>query len=102
MYSPIGCEPVFLTFTPDGCLSSPVLRQFEIEPITTISVKTQFAGPDIHLTLMELLKHLQARYFAAFELSDEGGFWESGDEKVLRKQFQRYSLLLDAVQNAMQ
>ncbi len=101
-FSPEECEPLFLTFTPEGILASPVLWQLKIEPITTIATKTQFAGIEAHIAVIKLLKHVQAKYLASFELFDEGGYWESDDEGVLKKQFDRYNFLLDAVCEGLQ
>jgi hypothetical protein len=33
---------------------------------------------------------------------DEGSYWESKNEDMLRRQFDRYNFLLDAVQNVLQ
>lgn len=100
-FSPPECEPVFLTFDNNGILCSPVLWQLKIEPITTISTKTQYAGLQTHVAVIKLLKHIEARYFCEFELIDEGDYWESGDVAVLQKQFDRYNFLLDAVTESL-
>ena len=100
-FSPPECEPLFFTFSKQGELYSPILHQYNIHPATTISVKTQFAGMDAHKAVIKLLKHLKANYFSAFELYDEGGYWESDDENILRQQFARYEFILDAVCDAL-
>ncbi len=100
-FSPPECEPAFLTFHNSEEIASPVLWQLKIEPITTISVKTQFAGMEAHIALLNFLKHLKEKYFSVFEIDDEGGYWESWDEAVLKKQFDRYEFLLDAVTEAL-
>src|SRR5258706_16433411 len=69
-FSPPECEPLFVTFTKDGVLCSPILLQYDIHPATTISVKTQFAGIDAHKAVIKLLRHLKANYFSEFELND--------------------------------
>lgn len=101
-FSPPEGEPVFLTFNNSTELASPVLWQLQLEPIATISTKTQYAGIEAHIAVMKLLKHLQGRYFSHFELMDEGGYWESDDEAVLQKQFDRYTFLLEAVCEVLQ
>ena len=40
-------------------------------------VKTQFAGADIHIKVVELIKEL-GKYFENLEVSDEGEYWETG------------------------
>jgi hypothetical protein len=63
--------------------------------------KTQFAGADTHIALIRLLKYISKKYFSEIKVSDEGGYWETGDETVLRKTFARYSFLLDKVAGAL-
>jgi hypothetical protein len=101
-FSPPECEPLFFTFSKDGALCSPVLLQYDIHPATTISVKTQFAGIDAHKAVIKLLKHLKSKYFSVFDLHDEGGYWESDDENILRRQFGEYEFLLHTVSEALQ
>ena len=84
-FSPRECEPVFLTFNNTVKLASPILWQYKIEPITTIATKTQFAGIETHIAVIKLLKHLKARYFSEFDMSDEGEYWETDDEVLLKK-----------------
>jgi hypothetical protein len=81
VFSPENYEPLFFTFAKDGKLYSPVYLKYNIEPATTISVKTQYAGIDAHIAFIKLLKHLSKKYFSEFDLSDEGKYWETDDEK---------------------
>lgn len=99
--TPPECETLSLVFLPNGELVSRSKLLYNIHPATIISVKTQFAGMDVHMTLVKLLKHLSQRYFAFFELYDEGGYWESMDEVTLAKKIGLYNKMLDAVQAAM-
>ena len=100
-FSPAECEPLYLTFSKDGVLCSPILLQHRIHPSTVISVKTQFAGIDVHIAIIKLLKYLKANYFEKFELDDEGGYWESDDDDILRQQFRNYQLALDTVSDKL-
>lgn len=100
-FSPPECEPLFFTFNKKGILYSPISLQYEIEPADIISTKTQFAGIEVHKVIIKLLKHVQAKYFSEFELTDEGNYWETDDEAVLQKQFDKYNFLMDAVENAL-
>lgn len=104
-FSPHECEPIFLTFLPTGKMCSPVnLMNREIyeqdgsnpELLYTTSTKTQFAGRDTHIAVIKLLHYLRKKFFASFELNDEGKYWETLDEEVLNKQFTRYEVVLDA------
>lgn len=100
-FSPPECEPVFLTFNNTPELACPIKWQFKIEPVNFISTKTQFAGIEVHIALLKFLKHLADKYFAVFEMDDEGGYWNTWDEAVLKKQFDRYNFLLDAMAEAL-
>lgn len=109
-FAPKGSEPVCLTFNPDGRLLSPVNIvvkdiydgvRLEKDLIFTTSTNTQYAGPDAHIAIIKLLKHISAKYLKEFKLSDEGNYWETGDEKVLLDQFRKYNAALDIVCEAI-
>jgi hypothetical protein len=102
-----NCVPIFLTFLPDGRLCSPLdLMDQEIYPDEsisyTISSKTQFAGFESHLTLMKIFYYLRTRYFVDLKIIDEGMYWETKDEKVLQRQFERYDLAMEIIEAALQ
>jgi len=46
-------------------------------------VKTQFLSPDVHIWIIGLLKYIKRRYISNLEVSDEGGYWETGDRDAL-------------------
>ena len=100
-FSPPECEPVFLTFTNSTELACPIRWQYKIEPVNVISTKTQYAGMDVHIALLKLLKYLKEKYFAVFDLDDEGGYWGKWDEAILQRQFDRYNFLVNAVADAL-
>lgn len=110
IFSPPGSEPVVLTCLPSGRLCSPFnlvnkemygTNGLDADLIYTSSTKTQYAGADTHQALVNLLRYLKEKYFSAFELEDEGMYWETGDRGVLLSQFARYDYLLDTVTNAL-
>ena len=68
----------------------------------TTTAKTQYAGPDAHIAILKLLKHISAKYLESFTLSDEGSYWETGDEKILYAQFKKYEKALNFVQKSLQ
>jgi hypothetical protein len=60
----------------------------EREYIYKLHSKSQFAGPHLHKTVIELFRHLNKRaYFAAFELYDESAYWETKDEVLMQQNF---------------
>ncbi len=49
-------------------------------------VKTQFAPPDVHISIIKLLKYLKKRYIPDLKVVDEGEYWETEDrEHLIRK-----------------
>lgn len=101
VFSPERCEPLFFTFNKDGQLVSPIMIEYKIEPATTITTKTQFAGMDTHIALIKLLRYLSEKYFSYFHLFDEGNYWETNDKKILQRQFRNYNMIMDSVADAL-
>lgn len=65
--------------------------QPEREYIYMLSVKTQYAGVELHMFIIQLFRYLNNKYFADFKLSDEGQYWETNDETLLKTTFKRYT-----------
>lgn len=110
-FAPKGSEPIFLTFNSEGRMLSPVNimvkdiyggDQLDKDLIFTTSTKTQYAGPDAHIAIIKLLKHISSKYLEDFRLSDEGYFWETSDEKVLLDQFKNYNTAIDIFCEALE
>ena len=110
-FAPEECEPLFLTFTPEGRLLSPIshitremLVEHGLDPelIYTISTKTQYAGIDAHVALIRLFRYLSKKYFSHFEMNDEGGYWETNDLNVLKNQFAAYERAIQTFVDALQ
>lgn len=104
-FTPPNCETVSISFLSNGKMSSAVnLKIFdkandepEREYLYILSVKTQFAGVEVHKFIIHLMRHLEKKYFQNFKLFDEGKYWETGDEKLLRQIFTCYTDLLQSV-----
>ncbi len=109
-FTPPECETIYLCFLSNGRMSSaPNLKFFGNSTdedykkyLYMLSVKTQFAGSDVHKLIIHLLKYLNKKYFTEFEVIDEGNFWETEDEKLLEETFERYTDLLDSVGSALE
>lgn len=105
-FSPPECEPVILTFLPDGQLVS-WIKLIHYDPLTNDlgiewnHTKTQYAGPETHMAVLKLLHHLREKYFSSFELNDEGEYWDSWDEARLRERFGQYQYLLNKIAEAL-
>jgi hypothetical protein len=48
-----------------------------------VPMKTQFSGPDTHVWVAGLLKYLKKRYISNLEVSDESGYWDTGNRRKL-------------------
>ncbi len=53
-----------------------------------VSVKTQFASPEVHAWIVGLLKYVKKRYISDLQVSDEGQYWETGDIRILRERME--------------
>jgi hypothetical protein len=84
-----GAESLSFFFDREGNLRSPmtmvsILDGTEDPHEAWISVKTQFASPEVHVWIVGLLKYLKKRYIPDLQVSDEGEYWETGDIRILR------------------
>lgn len=102
-FTPPECEPVSIEFLSNKRMSSSInLKLFgnsENEDyqkyLFQVSVKTQYAGPAIHMVVVNIFRYLRTKYFLNFQMFDEGKYWETGDENVLKDLFARYNKLLE-------
>jgi len=67
----------------------------------SLFTKTQFAGKQVHMLIVDLFRHISKKYISYFRMIDEGNYWESRDEAVLESQFNRYNYLLDMFGDAL-
>lgn len=109
-FTPPDCETVSLCFLSNGRMSCSSLLKFygnstdktSQEYLYMVSVKTQFAGWQTHLFIVELLKYLSKKYFSELNFDDEGHYWETNEEEILKQNFNRYNKLLDNVSTAFE
>ena len=109
-FTPPGCESVFICFLSNGKISGPVqLELYGTTEIVTekkylyiISVKTQFAGAEVHMVVVHLFRYLSQKYFSRFNMSDEGNYWETSDENILKDNFRKYAALLSSFCTAIE
>lgn len=66
-----------------------------------VSVKTQFASPDLHVWMIGLLKYLKKRYISNLQVSDEGEYWETGDIRILTEKMNLIGGKLDFISNRL-
>lgn len=110
-FTPPKCETVSICFLSNYRMSNNVLLKFyghaenqsQKDYLYMLSVKTQFAGPTIHKTIVELIRYLSKKnYFSEFDLVDEGEYWETGDEKLLEQKFKENGDLIDGFSLAVE
>jgi hypothetical protein len=103
-FSPLNCETIFISFLSNGRMSSPAHLSFfgkdkvrqESPMLYMLSVKTQYAGVELHQFIIQLFRYLSKKYFADFKLTDEGKYWETNDEAVLKASFKKYTELISS------
>jgi len=109
-FTPPECETVSLCFLSNKRMSSSAHLKFfgktndkpEQKYLYMLSVKTQFAGEEIHKFIIELFRYLKKKeYFENLEILDEGKYWETGDENLLHDIFKQYVDLLDSFSMAI-
>lgn len=108
-FTPPKCETIHLCFLSNGRMSSPSHLEFyghsknekELQPLYMLSSKTQFAGIEIHKLVIHLFKYLSEKYLENFQLYDEGNYWETRDDKLLKNTFDRYTNLLESFESSL-
>lgn len=91
------CEAVPLLFDSSGNLRS-IFSFFDPDSAQegdTIAVKTQFAVPEAHVQIVELLRELKQRFMADLEVLDEGQYWETKDLALLKKKMAMLQMQID-------
>ena len=94
------CEGVSFFFDRDGNLIAPLTMAISgsvKDELPWAAVKTQFAPLEIHITIIKLFRYLKKKYFEIFEVSDEGSYWETGDDVLLRKKMDFLAGKINAV-----
>ena len=64
-------------------------------------IKTQFAPPEVHVTVIKLLQYIKKKYMPDLEVVDEGDYWETGDEKLLAGKLKFLGDKIDAFGKAL-
>lgn len=62
-----------------------------------VSVKTQFASPELHVWIIGLLKYVKRRYVSDLQVSDEGQYWETGDIRILREKMNLIGVKIEQI-----
>lgn len=103
-FTPPGCEPIPICFLSNGRMSfitnlqlwGKAEKQEEREYLYKLSVKTQYAGVEIHQLVIQIFRYLNEKYFDDFKMTDEGFYWETNDLAVLQSTFKKYTFFIDS------
>ena len=109
-FTPTGCETIPICFLSNGRLSDythlrlygKTEQRVEHGLLYILSVKTQFAGVELHQFLIHLFRYLNTKYFTGFTFSDEGNYWETNDLAVLQATFRRYTNFINSFTSALE
>ena len=94
------CEKLQLFFDKNGILRDPPQMEFSHvhdEAPSFLFIKTQFAPLQVHITIIKLLKYLSKKYFSEFQVFDEGDYWETENENILRYKLISHAKKMDQV-----
>ena len=98
-------ETLSFLINKDGGLTNPVYLMDKDDhriDYSYISIKTQFAPVDIHITIVKLLKYIRDKYIINLEVFDEGCYWETGDAKLLSDKFDFLNGKINLIASAIQ
>lgn len=103
---PNGCSSLGFFFDQNGFLRDLIemvgQEPFDNENPPFTFVKTQFAPVDVHIALVKILRYLGGKYFQLFDVIDEGEYWETGDEELLKGKIAFLSQKMDVVSQALE
>lgn len=72
----------------------PIRLEFDQELYIQEFTKTQFAGMQYHLKVINLLRAIQP-FFLELKVEDEGEFWETADLSTLREHLEKCRAMID-------
>ena len=81
-------ESVWMCLNKKGELYHPFTYQPDDGGLPWSWTKTQFAGAATHKAICDLFRYLEGKWFDVFEVKDEANYWETGDENLLREEFE--------------
>lgn len=109
MITPPKSEPFSMSFLSNGRMSSILnfnVMQLENEInedlVYAVFTKTQYSGYENHKKLILLLDFINNKYLEDFECKDDGYYWETRDEDLLKKTFEKYTNLIDGFTSSIE
>lgn len=109
MISPPKCDPFCISFLSNGKMSGIInfnvmQKQGEINKdlIYAVFSKTQYSGYENHKKIILLLDYVNKKYLVDFECVDDGCFWETRDEELLKATFEKYNNLMNSFSSSLE
>jgi hypothetical protein len=108
--TPPDCETVCFSFLSNGkmCDILSLVRNKDLENLEDdeylyyVSTKTQYSGIEMHKKIILLFDYLNTKYFEDLYLKDEGEYWETRDDELLKKTFERYTNLIESFESVLE
>ena len=105
-FTPPLIEPISLCFLSNGRMSSPFNLQFFGKPNTNeedpslylLFIKPHYAGYEMHIIIVHLLKYLSKKYFSEFSIVDQSNYWNTEDEEALKNKYLQNEILTDKLE----
>jgi hypothetical protein len=99
------CEPVRLTFDAEGHLNSVMNIALGMQKskngLPWLFSKTQFAGAEVHISIIKLLKYIHKKYVSNLEVRDEGDYWDTGDKATVNNRMGVIQDAMDALEEGL-
>ena len=97
-------EPLPFMIDKKGFLRNPFLLEIskgDDEYTWFNHIKTQFAPVDVHVAVIKLLKYIQQKYISNLDVYDEGEYWQTGDEKILKRKIDFLNSVMDQLEDVL-
>jgi hypothetical protein len=100
------CESLEFLFDQKGYLRSVMgmvmIADGSLRPEDALlSTKTRFAGAEVHIRIVGVLKYIAKKYISGLEVNDEGGYWETGDRTELERRIGFIQRQLDHLERTL-
>lgn len=97
-------EPLPFMVDKNGFLRNPFMLEIskDNDEFTWFNhIKTQFAPIEIHIAVIKLLKYIQQKYISNLDVYDEGDYWQTGDENILKGKIDFLNSAMDQLEDVL-
>jgi hypothetical protein len=109
MITPPQSEPFCISFLSNGRMSG--IHNFNVlqfendineDLVYAVFTKTQYSGYANHKKLILLLDFISKSYLENFECTDDGYYWETRDDDLLKKTFEKYTNWIESISSSIE